>query len=207
MSTIFEQCRIMPVITPYNVESTVGLIRCLVDAGINAVEITLRTDCALDALQAVIDDFKESDSNVLIGVGTTNSAKDFETVAAMGVDFAISPGISKALLEAAKDSEVPLLPGISSPSEILLGLEYGQTHFKLFPAEVSGGVAMLKALGGPFPKLRFCPTGGVNLKNAPEYLVLDNVFCIGGTWMLPKDAILEGRWDEIKSLTQQALNL
>lgn len=196
-----QDTRLMPVVTAYSVESTLGLAAALVEGGINAIEITLRTDCALDAIREV----KASDIDILVGVGTLTSVADVEAVAKIGVDFAISPGVTSSLLQAGKDTGVMLLPGVATASELMLGMEYGLSEFKLFPAGAINGYELLKAFAGPFGNAKFCPTGGISLANLNQYLELPNVFCVGGSWMVPKDAVLDGDWSRISQICRESL--
>ena len=195
--------KIIPVVTPYSVEKTVKMTEVMLKGGIRSVEITLRTDCAFDAIEAV----KAENLGVSVGVGTITSADHVERIAKLGCDYMVTPGITPAVLSAAKDSGIPLLPGISGPSELMLGLEYGYEFFKLFPASVVNAIPMLKALGGPFPDVHFCPTGGVSPTNAREHLDLKNVVCVGGSWMMPKAAIDAGDWDEVTRLSAEAMKI
>lgn len=196
-----QDTRLMPVVTAYSVESTLGLAAALVEGGINAIEITLRTDCALDAIREV----KASDIDILVGVGTLTSVADVEAVAKIGVDFAISPGVTTSLLQVGKDTGVKLLPGVATASELMLGLEYGLSEFKLFPAGAINGYELLKAFAGPFGNAKFCPTGGISLANLNQYMELPNVFCVGGSWMVPKDAVLDGDWSRISQICRESL--
>ena len=196
--------KILPVVTPYSVESTVEVAKALKAGGISAVEITLRTPAALEAIVAV----KEANiDGMLVGVGTAVSAADITKVADIGVDFVVSPGMTKNIMDAAQETGVKMLPGVSGPSDILFGLEYGLDLFKLFPAGVLGGQKMLKALNGPFPNLKFCPTGGVGPDNIRDYLAFPNVICVGGSWMLPSDLVLNNQWDKITELSNEATTL
>lgn len=195
--------KILPVVTPHDAKSTVALAKALLAGGIKGIEITLRTDAALDALIAV----KEENLDMQIGAGTVTNTNRVQQVADIGVDFAVSPGITSAVLEAARDAELSLLPGVSSPSEIMLGQQFGLNFFKLFPAGALNGISMLKALYGPFPDTKFCPTGGVNPDNANDYLQLANVVCIGGSWMVPNELIKTQAWDQITQLCQTAMKL
>lgn len=197
------QTQILPVVTPYTPEGTVGLAKAMLAGGITAIEITLRTEAAFDALIAV----NEANLDMLVGIGTAKSAADIERASEIGVDFAVSPGVTPKILGAAQETGVNLLPGVSGPSDILLGMEYGLDLFKLFPAGALGGQNMLKALHGPFPNLKFCPTGGVNPGNMVDYLSLPNVICVGGSWMAPGDLVKEERWGEITSLSADATGL
>ena len=198
-----ESYRILPVVTPGTPEETVELAKALARGGIGAIEITLRTAGAMDAIAAV----KEAGVDIALGVGTIVSESQVSEVTDIGVDFAVSPGITEKVLAAANSEDLMLLPGIASASELMLGMEYGYELFKLFPAEAVNGRALLKSLGGPFPNIRFCPTGGINPQNAQDYLQLKNVICIGGSWMVPNHLVMENNWSEIENLSAQAIEL
>ena len=193
--------KLVPVVTPYSVDGTVELAKTLVSSGINAIEITLRTELALEATQAV----KDSGIDIVLGVGTLTSVKDVEDVAALGVDFAVSPGLTPKILEAAVAQKLDLLPGVSSASEVLLGMEYGFDFFKVFPAEAVNAYGLIKSFGAVFPPAHFCPTGGVNLANINRYLSLPRILCAGGTWILPADDVKAGNWDKIEALCKEAV--
>lgn len=196
-----KNIKLVPVVTPYSVDGTVELAKTLVAGGIDAIEITLRTEIALEATQAV----KDSGIDIVLGVGTLTSVQDVKEVAALGVDFAVSPGLTPALLEAANEYKLDLLPGISSASDVLLGMEYGFSFFKVFPAEAVNAYALIKSLEAPFPQINFCPTGGINLSNINRYLSLPSILCAGGSWILPAEDIQAGNWDKIESLCKQAV--
>ena len=195
--------RLLPVVTPDTPENTVQLARALFAGGVKAIEVTLRTESALEALVAV----KQANTGIAVGVGTIINPGQLERVAEIGVEFAVSPGLTPRVLDAARDLQVSLLPGVSSPSELMLGLEYGIDLFKLFPAAALNGETMLKALYGPFPQIHFCPTGGVNPGNALNYLGMANVVCVGGSWMLPDADIKAGNWSKITELSAAAMAL
>jgi 2-dehydro-3-deoxyphosphogluconate aldolase/(4S)-4-hydroxy-2-oxoglutarate aldolase len=150
---------------------------------------------------------KDSDVQIDVGVGTLTSARQVEAIAELGLDFGISPGVTPAVLQAAADTGLRLIPGVTSPSEMMLGMEYGLETFKLFPAGAIGGYNLLKALSGPFPNISFCPTGGISLENARQYLDLPNVVCIGGSWMVPNDLVHKGDWESITKLCAEAINV
>ncbi|WP_018693754.1 bifunctional 4-hydroxy-2-oxoglutarate aldolase/2-dehydro-3-deoxy-phosphogluconate aldolase [Algicola sagamiensis] len=202
ISTLFEQGPIVPVLVVDRVEQAVPLAETLIESGINVLEITLRTPDALKVIESIATQVPDA----LVGAGTVAFADQLKDVANAGAKFAISPGLTRELLEAGKSSSVPLLPGVSSTSELMKGMEYDYRYFKFFPAEASGGVPALKSFNGPFPEIRFCPTGGINEKNYLDYLALPNVDCIGGSWIAPQDLIHEGNWEEIKRRTQLALS-
>ena len=171
---------ILPVIKVDTAEHILPIAEGLLAGGIGALEITLRTEAGLEAIGLARKQFPE----LVICAGTVTQAQQVERLAAVGIDFIVSPGITPALLATAQAKSVPVVPGVASPSEVMLGLEYGLDHFKLFPAVVVGGMSMLKAMAGPFPDLRFCPTGGLTPSTFTDYLALNNVFCVGGTWMV-----------------------
>lgn len=185
MSAAIERVmRLAPVIPVLVIEDAaqaepVG--RALVAGGLKALEVTLRTPAALEAITAM-----SRIEGAVVGAGTILRPRDVEGALKAGAQFLVSPGLSPALVDAAKANGAPLLPGVATASEILRGLELGLTHFKFFPAEANGGVAALKALIAPIAEARFCPTGGVTLANAPQYLALESVLCVGGSWMVPK---------------------
>ena len=176
------------------------LARALAAGGIRAVEITLRTPVALEAIRRAADAVPEA----VVGAGTVLSERDLRAVADAGAAFAVSPGATPSLLEAALTGGVPLLPGVSSASELMMGLEHGYDRFKLFPAEAVGGRALLKGLAGPFAEARFCPTGGITNDNAQSYLDLPNVLCVGGSWVAPDGLMAQGDWEGIEHLAREA---
>lgn len=201
--TKLKSYKVLPVVTPPAPEQCVELARALSAGGINAIEITLRNETAMEALKAV----KASDVQIDVGVGTLTSAEQVEAVADLGLDFGISPGVTPKVLQAAVDTGLNLVPGITSPSEMMLGMEYGLDTFKLFPAGAIGGYNLLKALAGPFPNISFCPTGGISLGNAREFLDLPNVVCIGGSWMVPNDLVNNQDWNAITQLCAEAISV
>ncbi len=190
--------RVLPIIDIDNAELIVPTIDALSRGGVGAVEITLRTSAGFDAITLAQQAFPD----MILVAGTVTSAQQVEQLKDTGIHFAISPGISEALLKASQTYQLELLPGITTASEILLGLEFGLSYFKFFPAQASGGTAMLRSLQGPFPQLQFCATGGITPDNALDYLALDNTFCIGGSWIANKQAIENHQWE---SIYQQAL--
>ncbi len=194
---------IIPVITINDIERSVDLAHALIAGGINILEVTLRTPAALD----VIKHLRDKVPNAIIGAGTVINENNLKQVIDSGAQFAISPGHTSQLLAYAKLAEFPLLPGVASGSEIMTCLVMGYQDFKLFPAEVAGGIAALKSFASPFAAARFCPTGGVNQDNFLAYLALSNVTCIGGSWLTPKSLIDAGRFDEISHITKSAIKL
>ncbi|MDT4331263.1 bifunctional 4-hydroxy-2-oxoglutarate aldolase/2-dehydro-3-deoxy-phosphogluconate aldolase [Methylomonas sp. MED-D] len=184
---------VMPVMVINHLESAVPLAKALVDGGLKVLEITLRTPVALDAIRRI----KAEVPGAIVGAGTIINVQTLHAAIEAGAEFIVSPGVTETLLDAALETNVPLLPGIITPSEVMRLLDRGITAMKFFPAEAAGGIPMLKSIGGPLPQVTFCPTGGVNPKNAPEYLALSNVACVGGSWMAPADLVDAGDWAEI----------
>lgn len=201
---ILQVAPVVPVMVVDRLEDAVPLAKALYNGGLKVLEITLRTPVALDAISAMVEALPD---DAVIGAGTIVTPDDLKKAVAAGSTFLVSPGTTPELIEAAKASDIPLLPGIATPSEAMNLLAHGFTHMKFFPAEAAGGVPMLKSIGGPLPQITFCPTGGINLAKAPEYLKLPNVACVGGTWMAPKELIAEKRWDEIETLAREAAQL
>ena len=194
---------VVPVMVIDDLSTAVDLAHALVAGGIRTLEITLRTPVGLDAIRLI----KKEVNGAIVGAGTVINEKQLRAVADAGAVFAISPGLHKALAKASEKVNIPLIPGVATPSEVQLALEHGIETLKLFPAEVVGGKAMLKALYGPYANVRFCPTGGITLQSAPEYLALPNVLCVGGTWLTPKDAVARKDWDTITRLAREAAAL
>ncbi len=202
--TIREQLqafRVLPVVTAVDVDSTVALAKALLDGGMRAIEITLRTGAALEAIAAVT----EAVPGITVGSGTVTQPDELHRAIDAGCSFHVSPGITARLMDAVQEAEVDLIPGVASPSEVMLGKDYGLDCFKLFPAVPVGGVALLKALAGPFPDVAFCPTGGLNPDNFRSFLALPNVVCCGGSWMVAPELVRDRQWEMIKVLAQQAL--
>ncbi len=185
------------------IEHAVPLAQALVAGGIPAIEVTLRTPVALAAIEAIV----KGVDGAVAGAGTVLSADDLRAAEKAGARFAVSPGSTAALLDAAADSSVPMLPGASSASEAMALRERGYRLQKFFPAEAGGGVAFLRALGGPLPDIRFCPTGGVRETNAGDYLALPNVLCVGGSWLSPAKQMHAGDWPQITALARAASKL
>ena len=179
------------------------LARALVAGGLKAIEITLRTPAALDAVKAVAAEVEGAH----VGAGTILNARDYEAAVKAGSTFIVSPGVAPGVLSAAKDSSVPLLPGAATASEVMTLREAGYEVLKFFPAEQAGGAAYLKALSSPLAGTVFCPTGGISLKNAHDYLSLPNVVCVGGSWVAPKDLVAAGDWAGITKLASEAAAL
>ncbi|QKC81917.1 2-dehydro-3-deoxy-phosphogluconate aldolase [Mesorhizobium sp. NZP2077] len=194
---------VIPVLKITDVANAVPLARALARGGLPAIEITLRTADALEAIRRVAAEVEEA----IVGAGTILDAKQFDEAASAGSRFIVSPGITRELLAAAADSEVPLLPGAITPGEIMAAREAGLRFLKFFPAEQSGGIASLKAFASPLADVKFCPTGGITGKNAADYLSLSNVICVGGSWVAPDDMVKAGKWDEIEALARAASQL
>lgn len=194
---------VIPVLLIDKAADAVPLARALAKGGLPAIEITLRTSAALDAIRAVAEDVPEA----IVGAGTILNATHYEQAVAAGSKFIVSPGVTDAILKAADSSPVPLLPGCATASEVMSLRERGYTHVKFFPAEQAGGAAYLKALSSPLAGTFFCPTGGISLSNAMNYLTLPNVLCIGGSWIAPKELVNDGKWDEITALAAAAAAL
>lgn len=189
---------VIPVIVLSDVRQAVLLARALVAGGIRMLEVTLRTPQALACIEAIAREVPEA----VTGAGTVRSAADAQACAMAGARFAVSPGYTHAVGQACRDAGLPLLPGVATGSEIMMAQEDGFTELKFFPAMQAGGPAMLKAWGGPFYDVKFCPTGGVTLQNAPEFLALSNVICVGGSWIVPADAMVQGDWARITQLAK-----
>jgi 2-dehydro-3-deoxyphosphogluconate aldolase/(4S)-4-hydroxy-2-oxoglutarate aldolase len=197
-----QTSRVLPVVTAGNVDSTVQLARALQRGGMAAIEITLRTPSALDAIVAV----KQEVPGLLVAAGTVTTPAELEQVVGAGVELALSPGATSALLGAAADAPLDFVPGVASASEVMNALDHGFAICKLFPATTLGGEAMLKSLGGPFPEVLFCPTGGLNATNYRQFLALPNVICCGGSWMVAANLVDNGRWDDIEGLAREAMS-
>jgi 2-dehydro-3-deoxyphosphogluconate aldolase/(4S)-4-hydroxy-2-oxoglutarate aldolase len=193
----------MPVLVIQRIEDAVPLAKALYNGGLTVLEITLRTPVALEAIALIKDQLPEA----IVGAGTVIDAQTLKAAEEAGSQFFVSPGVNDGLLAAAKDSDIPLLPGVATPSEAMKLYELGYSALKFFPAEAAGGTPMLKSIGGPLPQLAFCPTGGVNPDNAPSYLALPNVLCVGGSWMAPEKLIREQKWAEIEAMAKVASQL
>ncbi len=194
---------VVPVLIIEDAKTAVPLARALVAGGLKAIEITLRTPAALEAIRAVADEVE----GAVAGAGTVLNARQWDEAVAAGSKFIVSPGTTETLLDAAAGSEVPLLPGAATASEVMTLLDAGQTVMKFFPAEQAGGAAYLKSLSSPLAGATFCPTGGISLKNARDYLTLPNVVCVGGSWVAPKELVEAGDWAGITKLASEAFAL
>lgn len=191
---------VMPVIVLDHVADAVPLARSLVAGGIRVLEVTLRTPVALDCIRAI----RAAVPDAIVGVGTITTASDLDAARAAGAAFGVSPGATPAVLARANETGMAFLPGVMTPSDVMNALAAGFDAMKLFPARQAGGIDMLKALGGPFPGVTFCPTGGIDAASAPAYLALTNVACVGGSWLAPAPLVKQGNWVEIERLARAA---
>ncbi|WBO66656.1 bifunctional 4-hydroxy-2-oxoglutarate aldolase/2-dehydro-3-deoxy-phosphogluconate aldolase [Streptomyces camelliae] len=194
---------VVPVVVVSAAADAVPLARALVAGGLPAIEVTLRTPAALDAIRAIADEVPSA----VVGAGTVLTPEQVGACTAAGARFLVSPGWTQGLLAAMRGSGVPFLPGVSTASEVVALLERGVREMKFFPAQAAGGTAYLRSLAGPLPQARFCPTGGIGPATAPEYLSLPNVGCVGGSWMIPADAVAAGDWPRIEELARSAARL
>jgi 2-dehydro-3-deoxyphosphogluconate aldolase/(4S)-4-hydroxy-2-oxoglutarate aldolase len=194
---------VIPVLTITELEHAVPLARALSAGGLRVLEITLRTPIAL----AAIDAMRKALPDAVIGVGTLTRAVDFAAADRVGAQFGVTPGLTPELAAAARGARFPLLPGVMTPTELIAARAAGFNVLKLFPAEQAGGVAMLRALGAPFPDVFFCPTGGITRATAPDYLELPNVVCVGGSWLAPRAMLSAGDWAGIEALARDAAGL
>lgn len=200
---VMQDAPVIPVIVLHDVAHAVPMARALVAGGIRMLEVTLRTPQALACMEAIAKEVPDA----VVGAGTVRSAADAKAAANAGAKFAVSPGYTAAVGQACRDQGLSLLPGVATGSEIMMAQEDGYTELKFFPAMQAGGPAMLKAWGGPFFDVRFCPTGGVTPQNAKEFLSLSNVACVGGSWLVPADALAQGDWARIEQLAREACQL
>ena len=191
---------VIPVIVIEDLAHAVPLARALVAGGVRVLEVTLRTAPALEAIRLIARDVPDA----IVGVGTLTRPQDFKDAVDAGAKFGVSPGLTPAMIQAAHGTKLPLLPGVMTPSDVIAARLAGFNQLKLFPAQQAGGIGMLKALGGPFPDVMFCPTGGVSAENAPDFLALPNVACVGGSWLVPKAAVVAGDWGKITTLAKEA---
>jgi 2-dehydro-3-deoxyphosphogluconate aldolase/(4S)-4-hydroxy-2-oxoglutarate aldolase len=192
---------VMPVMVIQNLDDAVPLAKALVAGGIRVLEITLRTPIALEAIKLISQEVKEA----IVGAGTITTPEQLKAAEAAGAVFAISPGLTPTLLAAAMTGNIALIPGIATLSELMMGMEYGLDCFKFFPAEAAGGIPMLKSIAGPVPNVTFCPTGGISPDNYNAYLKLSNVACVGGSWLVPADAVKAKNWAKVTELAEQTI--
>ena len=200
---VMRDAPVIPVIVLHAVAHAVPMARALLAGGIRMLEVTLRTPQALACIEAIAREIPDA----VVGAGTVRSAADARSAAAAGARFAVSPGYTPAVGQACRDLALPLLPGVATGSEIMVCQEDGFEALKFFPALQGGGAAMLKAWAGPFGEIRFCPTGGITPTNAAEFLALANVACVGGSWLVPADALARGDWARITQLAREAASL
>ena len=200
---VMRDAPVIPVIVLHDVAHAVPMARALLAGGIRMLEVTLRTPQALACMEAIAREVPEA----VVGAGTVRSAADAQAAAMAGAQFAVSPGYTPAVSRACRELGLPLLPGVATGSEIMMAQEDGLTELKFFPAMQAGGLAMLKAWSGPFGEVSFCPTGGVTLENAPQLLALPNVLCVGGSWIVPVEALAQGDWSRITQLARDAAKL
>lgn len=192
---------LVPVLVINDVAHALPIAEALLAADVKVLEITLRTEAALGAIETIAKNLPEA----IVGSGTVTNRMQLQQSADAGAKFAISPGLTSDLLTAGKEGDVALLPGISTISELMTGLDHGYDHFKFFPAEASGGPAAIKAIGGPLPNVRFCPTGGISLNNINNYLALPNVMCCGGSWLVTSDIVKNQDWSQITKIAKDSL--
>ncbi|GAA7556779.1 bifunctional 4-hydroxy-2-oxoglutarate aldolase/2-dehydro-3-deoxy-phosphogluconate aldolase [Helicobacter pylori] len=192
---------IVPVVMIEDIKDAVPLAQSLIEGGIPIIEVTLRSSCALEAIELIAKNVPK----MRVGAGTILNPTQLEQAQNRGAEFLISPGLTIKLLEHAKKKDMPLIPGVSSSSEVMQALELGYSTLKFFPAEYCGGVKLLNAFNGPFKGVKFCPTGGISADNMRSYLDLENVLCVGGSWLTPKDLIQNKEWDKITEICKRAL--
>ncbi len=192
---------IVPVVVIEDLKDAVPLAQSLVEGGIPIIEVTLRSNCALEAIELIAKNVPK----MRVGAGTILNSNQLEQAQNRGAEFLISPGLTPSLLEYAKKKDMPLIPGVSSSSEVMQALELGYNALKFFPAEYCGGVKLLNAFNGPFKGVQFCPTGGISVDNMHAYLKLENVLCVGGSWLTPKNLVQNKEWDKIVEICKRAL--
>ncbi|MEU3419116.1 MULTISPECIES: bifunctional 4-hydroxy-2-oxoglutarate aldolase/2-dehydro-3-deoxy-phosphogluconate aldolase [Streptomyces] len=203
VDSVLDLAAVVPVVVIAEVSDAVPVARALVGGGLRGVEVTLRTPAALGAIRAIAEEVPEA----VVGAGTVITPGQVAAAVAAGARFLVSPGWTEGLLAAMRGCGVPFLPGVSTASEVVALLERGVREMKFFPAQAAGGTAYLRSLAGPLPQARFCPTGGIGPGNAAEYLALPNVGCVGGSWMVPADAVAAGDWARIEALARAAAGL
>lgn len=200
---ILQISPIVPVVVIENIKDAVPLAQSLIEGGIQIIEVTLRSSCALEAIELIAKNVPK----MCVGAGTILNPAQLEQAQNRGAEFLISPGLTIKLLEYAKKKDMPLIPGVSSSSEVMQALELGYSALKFFPAEYCGGVKLLNAFNGPFKGVKFCPTGGISADNMRSYLNLENVLCVGGSWLTPKNLIQNKEWDKITEICKRSLAL
>ncbi|GHP78163.1 ketohydroxyglutarate aldolase [Helicobacter pylori] len=200
---ILQISPIVPVVVIEDIKDAVPLAQSLIEGGIQIIEVTLRSSCALEAIELIAKNVPK----MRVGAGTILNPAQLEQAQNRGAEFLISPGLTIKLLEYAKKKDMPLIPGVSSSSEVMQVLELGYSALKFFPAEYCGGVKLLNAFNGPFKGVKFCPTGGISADNMHSYLNLENVLCVGGSWLTPKNLIQNKEWDKITEICKRSLAL
>jgi len=201
MLALFEAARVVPVLTIDRVEDAIPLARALVKGGVRTLEVTLRTPSAVDGAKAITAEVPDA----IVGIGTILNASDLARAETLGARFGVSPGATPELLQAAAGSGLPFAPGIATASELMAALAHGFDLVKFFPAEQSGGIKALRALAGPFPRAKFCPTGGVGEANAAAWLAEPNVVAVGGSWLCPMAEIRSGNWSGITAICERSM--
>ena len=203
VDAILSRAPVVPVLRVDRLEDAVPLARALVEGGLPVLEVTLRTEVAFAAIEQMAREVPEA----IVGAGTVLRAADLAAVVNAGAAFAIAPGATEALYAAADDATIPFIPAVATASELMRGLDAGHGRFKFFPAESSGGIGALKSFSGPFAQVKFCPTGGIDAAKAPDYLALPNVITVGGSWMVPNEAIARRDWAAIAALAKESAQL
>jgi 2-dehydro-3-deoxyphosphogluconate aldolase / (4S)-4-hydroxy-2-oxoglutarate aldolase len=201
--SLLNRVPVIPVVVVDDLEHAVPIARALVAGGLPVIELTLRTPVALDAIERIANEVPE----IFLGAGTIVDPGQAKQAASAGAQFLVSPGSTRAILQAMTDTGLPHLPGVATVSEIMAALEAGYTELKFFPAEPAGGAPYLKSVSSPIPKARFCPTGGISIGNAPQYLALANVGCVGGSWITPADVVAARDWARVSELAAEAVSL
>lgn len=196
VSELIDGQKVVPVVVIENEEQAHGLANAFLDGGVNVIEVTLRDTFGIDAIKII----KQAYPNMVVLAGTVKSVDQMHAVIEAGADGIVSPGITDGLLKTAKQANIPYLPGVGTATDIMHAIEYGLSECKLFPATVVGGISALKAFSGPFGEIRFCPTGGVNAANYQDFLALDNVMFVGGSWLAPSDLVAAGDWQAITEI-------
>ncbi len=199
---VLLRCKLMPVVAIESADDAVPLVEALLAGGVNVIEITLRTAAALSAIENIARHVPD----MWVGAGTIVRPQQLADVASAGSRFALSPGVTPAVLDAARGQQMPFIPGIATASDIMLGMAVGLDTFKFFPADSSGGVATLQAFAGPFPDILFCPTGGIRQETAASYLAVQNVACVGGSWLTPGQLLRERAWKRITDIASRSLS-
>jgi len=202
LDEILKKAPVVPVIVIEELEHAVPLARALIAGGLPVLEVTLRTPVAMEAIKTIINEVPEA----IVGVGTVTKPDQLLECHQVGARFAVSPGLTSALVDSSRDIEIPFLPGVFTPSEAMQAYDLGFKSLKLFPAAQAGGISMLKAMSGPLPEIKFCPTGGIGPTSLLEYLKLPNVLCVGGSWVAPKQTMRNGGWQQITQLSAEAVH-